>query len=343
MEPAAKKAKTTMSGKTIGTHNGSFHADEALAIVLLKKLPEYTDWTIVRTRDPKVIDTCDIVVDVGGVFDHSKFRYDHHQRGFAETMNSLDASKPWTTKLSSAGLVYQHYGRRVISQVLGLEEGDATIEILFDKMYANFIEEYDGKDNGVNQYDGEALYTVNSTVGQRVARLAPSWNESSTGADFDTQFGKAMALVDEEFLQALNSLYKSWLPARDIVKAALASRMENDPSGDIMVLPQFCPWKSHIYELEKELSTESAPIAIKYVLYEDSSGKWRIQCVSVNPASFENRLSLPEPWQGVRDEKLSELSGIPGCIFVHANGFIGGNMTKEGVMAMAQASLTFKK
>lgn len=110
-------------------------------------------------------------------FDHSKFRYDHHQRGFAETMNSLDASKPWTTKLSSAGLVYQHYGRRVISQVLGLEEGDATIEILFDKMYANFIEEYDGKDNGVNQYDGEALYTVNSTVGQRVARLAPSWNE----------------------------------------------------------------------------------------------------------------------------------------------------------------------
>lgn len=44
-----------------------FHADEALAIVLLKKLPEYTDWTIVRTRDPKVIDTCDIVVDVGGV------------------------------------------------------------------------------------------------------------------------------------------------------------------------------------------------------------------------------------------------------------------------------------
>lgn len=343
MEPATKKAKTTMSEKTIGTHNGSFHADEALAIVLLKKLPEYKDWTVVRTRDPKVIDTCDIVVDVGGVFDHSKFRYDHHQRGFVDTMNSIDAAKPWTTKLSSAGLVYAHYGRQAINNVLGLEEGDATTEILFDKMYANFIEEYDGKDNGVNQYDGDAKYTVNSTVGARVARLGPSWNEPSTSADYDAAFVKAMALVDSEFLQALNSLHKSWLPARDIVKVALQSRMENDPSGAIMVLPQFCPWKSHIYELEKELGTEAEPIEIKYVLYEDSSGKWRIQCVSVNPASFDNRLSMPEPWQGVRDDALSELTGIPGCIFVHANGFIGGNMTKEGVMAMAKGSLTFKK
>ena len=62
-----------------------------------------------------------------------------------------------------------------------------------------------------------------------------------------------------------------------------------------MVLPQFCPWKSHIYELEEELSTEAAPVEIKYVLYEDSSGKWRIQCVSVNASSFDNRLSMPEP------------------------------------------------
>jgi uncharacterized UPF0160 family protein len=152
-----------------------------------------------------------------------------------------------------------------------------------------------------------------------------------------------MEMVKGEFLQALNSLHTSWMPARQLVKDALASRMDADPSGDIMVLEHFCPWKSHLYELEAELSTEAAPIAIKYVLYADSGGKWRIQCVSVSESSFENRLSLPEPWQGVRDEKLSELSGIPGCIFVHANGFIGGNATKEGAMAMTKASLTFAR
>ena len=66
--------------KVIGTHNGRFHCDEALACYMLKKLPEYSDAEIVRSRDPEVLDKCDIVVDVGGVYDSSQHRYDHHQR-----------------------------------------------------------------------------------------------------------------------------------------------------------------------------------------------------------------------------------------------------------------------
>lgn len=34
----------------------------------------------IRTRDPAVLDTCDVVVDVGGVYDPAKNRFDHHQR-----------------------------------------------------------------------------------------------------------------------------------------------------------------------------------------------------------------------------------------------------------------------
>ena len=55
-----------------------------------------------RTRDPSILDTCDIVVDVGGVYDESKQRFDHHQRGFAEVFGH-----GFNTKLSSAGLVYK--------------------------------------------------------------------------------------------------------------------------------------------------------------------------------------------------------------------------------------------
>lgn len=29
-------------------------------------------------------------------------------------------------------------------------------------------------------------------------------------------------------------------------------------------------------------------------------------------------------WRGIRDEALDQITGIPGCIFVHAGGFIGG-------------------
>lgn len=60
-------------------------------------LPDLT-----RTRDPAVLDTCSIVVDVGGVYDEAKQRFDHHQRGFEEVFGH-----GFTTKLSSAGLVYK--------------------------------------------------------------------------------------------------------------------------------------------------------------------------------------------------------------------------------------------
>ena len=58
---------------------------------------------------------------------------------------------------------------------------------------------------------------------------------------------------------------------------------------------------------------------------------------------FFNRLSLPEEWRGIRDEALSELSGICGCIFVHAGGFIGGNETREGALEMARKTLNLHK
>ena len=33
---------------------------------------------------------------------------------------------------------------------------------------------------------------------------------------------------------------------------------------------------------------------------------------------FTNRLGLPEPWRGVRDEALTKISGIADCCFCHA-------------------------
>ena len=46
----------------------------------------------------------DIIVDVGGVYDPSRHRYDHHQRGFTEVFGNGGYDK---IKLSSAGLVYK--------------------------------------------------------------------------------------------------------------------------------------------------------------------------------------------------------------------------------------------
>ena len=72
--------------------------------------------------------------------------------------------------------------------------------------------------------------------------------------------------------------------------------------------PGGCPWKEHLYQLEKETGCEGE---VKYVLYADSNGAWRVQTVGVKGEGFKSRKPLPESWQGVRDEKLSELTGIP--------------------------------
>jgi hypothetical protein len=50
--PPSQRPKT--EHVTIGTHSGNFHCDEALACYMLKKLPEYGDAIIVRSRDPEV-------------------------------------------------------------------------------------------------------------------------------------------------------------------------------------------------------------------------------------------------------------------------------------------------
>ena len=52
----------------------------------------------------------DVLIDVGGEYDPGACRYDHHQRGFEETFGH-----GFTTKLSSAGLVYKHYGLEIVA------------------------------------------------------------------------------------------------------------------------------------------------------------------------------------------------------------------------------------
>ena len=96
-----------------------------------------------------------------------------------------------------------------------------------------------------------------------------------------------------------------------------------------------------MFDLEKEQPDLAG--AIKYVLYERDSGDWSVQCIPVEMDSFTSRLPLPESFRGLRDEELSKAWGIPGCIFVHNSGFIGGNKTYEGVLQMARASLEIAK
>ncbi|KAJ0105229.1 hypothetical protein Patl1_17426 [Pistacia atlantica] len=365
--------------KRVGTHNGSFHCDEALGCFMIRLTDKFSNAQIIRTRDPKVLEDLDAVLDVGGVYDPSNDRYDHHQKGFEEVFGH-----GFNTKLSSAGLVYKHFGKEIIAKELQLDEAHPDVHRLFLAVYKNFMEAIDAIDNGINQYDTEKppRYVNNTHLSSRVGKLNLDWIEPDQSAEKENEaFQRAMTLAGSEFLDCGLHLYKtmlesvrfyvkSWLPARSIVMECLAARYHIDPSGEIMVLKQFCPvmppvqkgrgkckgktdghsvrelfsalssldiWKLHLFELEEEMKIE--PL-IKYVLYEDDRGKqWRVQAVGVSPDRFESRRPLPAQWRGLRDDELSKEAGIPDCVFVHMSGFIGGNKSYEGALAMARAAL----
>lgn len=326
--------KTEERNPTIGTHSGTFHCDEVLACWMLKQLPAYKDAEIIRTRDPEVLDTCDIVIDVGGVFDTNRHRYDHHQKEFNETMNSLNPSYPWKTRLSSAGLVYYHFGHNILKTILKDCDED-TISATFRQVYEYFIQEVDGIDNGVPMFDGEPKYRITTNLSSRVANLNPPWN--SPNRDETEGFYKALELVGEEFKDRVNYKASVWWPARFIVKQAIESRFKVHDSGEIMLFDddKFCPWKEHYFELESEMKVEPK---VKFVLFCDR-GMWRVQAVPVAIGSYICRVFLWKEWQGLRDDELVKVSGIDGSVFVHSTGFIGGNKTKEGAMDMALQSL----
>ncbi|KAJ5160610.1 UPF0160 protein MYG1 [Penicillium canariense] len=355
-ETATKKLKT--SSPLIGTHNGHFHADEALAVYLLRLLPTYASSPLVRTRDPAQLETCHTVVDVGGVYDAAVNRYDHHQRTFDTVFPKHH------TKLSSAGLVYMHFGRAIIAQHMSLPQDHADVDLLYEKLYTDFIEAIDANDNGIAAYDPAAVAAANLEKrfrdgGVTLASIVNDMNNPDPTSppgepqDEDSLFGRASTLIGNVFTRKLHQASTSWLPARTTVGNAYAARTEAHPSGRILVLPQGgVPWKEHLYNFERDAS--AGPDAqVYYVLYPESAAedaKWRVQCVSTSEGSFESRKPLPEAWRGVRDQDLDGLmaseaekngqSKLPeGAIFVHASGFIGGHKTKEGAMAMAVRSL----
>ncbi|WVZ17197.1 hypothetical protein V8G54_010179 [Vigna mungo] len=170
--------------KRVGTHNGSFHCDEALGCFMIRLTHEFNNAEIVRTRDPKethpqklaimgeeqswkvvlsfcivagvgflilpyvfrVLEGLDAVLDVGGVYDPAQDRYDHHQKGFEEVFGH-----GFSTKLSSAGLVYKHFGKEIIAKELKVDEVHHNVHQIYLAVYKSFVEELTGEEQLLNR------------------------------------------------------------------------------------------------------------------------------------------------------------------------------------------------
>lgn len=149
MDYKRAKLDDTVSEKVIGTHSGTFQADEAMGVWMLRQIPMFRNSRVVRSRDPKVLESqASIIIDVLGVYDHAKMRYDHHQRDYDERFDSgKEGTDGRCTKLSASGLVYRHYGKDVILAYYPTLSAE-NLDLVFKKVYDTLLEALDAIDTG---------------------------------------------------------------------------------------------------------------------------------------------------------------------------------------------------
>ena len=179
--------------KFFGTHDGNFHCDETLATGLLLIL--YPDAAVIRTRNEVELAKCTIVYDVGAVFDFKTFRFDHHQKGFFETMENFQ------TKLSACGLLWKYFGKQIVSKLLSENQAqdDNIINEFYEKIYEVIIEHIDAIDNGIPLSKTPLNCPMESILSVRINKLNPSWNEDCSDEARNNCFKNAVNLALSEF------------------------------------------------------------------------------------------------------------------------------------------------
>ena len=320
----------------IGTHSGTFHGDEVLATLLLKYLPKAGNSVVVRTRNNAILDQCDIVCDVGGKYDPTTNRYDHHMKEFNVCYDEENK-----IKMSSAGLIYKHLGKDIIVNILDkygwLEQNKTHIDEIIRKLYVNFIMMVDAVDNGINAFPDnlKPKYINNTSYASRIARLNPEWNVSDMNVN--DRFKRAWDIAEEELYYHFVHLANGYFIAYDIVHKAIKERFKVHASGNVIHLEQNCPWKEILFNIEKAEQMEGT---IKFVLFMNQNGEYTISTVPVTLGNFAYRKGLPRLWRGLREDALKEKSGIDDMVFVHVSGFIGAAKSFESAMKVVEVSLS---
>lgn len=333
--------------KTVLTHDGVFHADDAMACCLLTCFtPEFEHAQVVRSRKEKDINAAEVVVDVGGVYDPSNYRYDHHQRGF-----SLTFSDKHTIKLSASGLVYLHHGRDCLLQAvrsladrgelpkaIKMESVAAQMDGLFSSVYDSLFLTLDAIDNGVDLVDSsitKRYEPYKTDLAHRVSRLNPPWWNPWTPEEALKKFKMAIDLCKEEFLQEVLSTVMATVGSESVVMRSFATGVREQ--GRILILEQSCSWKSALPLVEDKLGITGRT---QFVVFPDlQSTGYRVQGVPLSKGSFGCRSLLAKGWRGLQGAQLAEQSGIPDAVFVHHSGFIGGSLSQESAVRMATLSL----
>jgi len=287
--------------KTIVTHNGKFHADDLFAVAALRLIFPHAD--IARTRDEKHIERADCAVDVGGMYDEKKDRFDHHQSAGA-------GKRPNGIPYASFGLVWKKYGENIS----GSRESALNID-------REFVETIDAEDNGIGLSNPVFKDVYPFTLPDVVSLFTPTWKEKE--ADYDQLFLKILPAA-QEIIRRLAAKEEARREGEKMVEAAYLKAADKR----LLILDEGYSWK-------RKAAVYPEPLFV----VSPEGDKWRVSAVRDDVHTFVNRKDLPSSWAGKRDQELATLSGVPDAIFCHNNLFVAVSESKEGAIQLAKLAI----
>lgn len=290
----------------IGIHNGPLHGDELAAVAMFTLKFNHIGIDVVRTRDTAVLESCDVILDVGNrneVTVDGQLWVDHHER---------------EKEVRTNGIQYAAAGK--VAELLGFPQ-----EFIETVIYG-----IDARDNGQDEFAKEFTNPL---------AFAPSfnadWDQNIFGPVQDQNFREALDITVQVFNRILRTIEVN-AEARKQVIACI------EASGDskVVELPRYLGnWGRTICEWNNEHSNDKKV----YVVFPARPDQWNIQGVptSTEEACFTQVKPLPKAWGGLRDQALSDKTGIEDGIFVHPACFMGAWKTRAGVLRAAEDALNY--
>ena len=318
---------TTSTAKTVITHNGLFHVDETFGTAFLSLLLG-SEVRVVRTRNPAQIEQAYVALDVGGVYDNAKLRYDHHQRDF------LDVHEGTSIKLAACGLIWRHFGTCLITKLhpeLDIEQ----VKSLWQSVDETICRPVDMQDNGQCTFNVEGAEAQALTITMMVS----SFNQQDIYSPAqDAAFLRVVEILKEyvlNFLRAGANKLQLSKEAEEAVKAQLGSK--------VLVLDKFLPYREAVLKA----NAEGQDFCL--VTYP-AKNQWNVQTIPFDDSEanyYSQRVSFPKRVWGLTGPEAAkeQLGGCP-LVFCHKTGFLAAikadsadaaRKAAEAVIAEAQA------
>lgn len=205
-----------MEPRSLAVHDGSFHADEVTACALLFLCGRLERNRVYRTREPNILESCEFVCDVGGIYDPQKKRFDHHQADYKGT-------------LSSAGMV-----------LLFLKETNQIESHLYDHFNKSLVIGVDAHDNGIARLEPGI-----TSFSQVISNFLPI-EYDSTAEEMDLAFFNALDFALGH-LERLKKRHFYTLNCKEAIKNAMVQ------GSYALIFSESLPWLENFFDLGGDL------------------------------------------------------------------------------------------